>query len=120
MRAILISAITLTLAASPALAKDKPFKKNKLRGAQAQSHCPPGLAKKSPACVPPGLAKKQGLQRGDRYTGDGRILRDYGRFGLPRLDPGQSYYRLGDTIIAVDDDTRRVLDVIAVLSRVSN
>lgn len=121
MRLPLIMTITLALVASPALAKEKSFKNGKSRGAQAAVHCPPGLAKKSPACVPPGQAKKRlGLKRGDRYDGSGRILRNYNRLGLPRLDPGESYYRLGDTVIAVDEDTRLVLDVIGIISRISN
>ena len=41
----LVLAATLTQVAAPALAKNA-------------KHCPPGLAKKSPACVPPGQAKK--------------------------------------------------------------
>jgi hypothetical protein len=42
---ILAAAAALQLSADPALAKNN-------------KGCPPGLAKKSPACVPPGLAKK--------------------------------------------------------------
>ncbi len=42
-----ISAIGFIAAPEPAFAKNK-----------AGKHCPPGLAKKTPACVPPGQAKK--------------------------------------------------------------
>ena len=42
-----------------------------------QKACPPGLAKKDPACVPPGQARK-GWHRGD-YVGD----RDYHRIRYP-------------------------------------
>ena len=47
---ILAATAAFQLSAAPLSAKD--------RG------CPPGLAKKSPACVPPGLAKK-GVQEKD-------------------------------------------------------
>lgn len=94
--------------------------------ATAAGNCPPGLAKKSPACVPPGQAKKSDgvdelrFNRGDIYDGDYPILRDYARYDLPRLDPGERYYRVGDNVIAVDEDTRLVLDIIGIASRLSN
>lgn len=125
MRITLFKTLTLTLTvallAGAAVAKDKPFKKSKPRGAGIAMKCPPGLAKKSPACVPPGQAKKRhGVRRGDRYDGSGSVLRDYRRYDLPRLGHGKSYYRLEDTVIAVNDDTRLVSDVIGIVSRASN
>ena len=74
--------------------------------------CPPGFAKKSPACIPPGQAKKQryrGYRIGDRVTGDYVIIRDPSRYGL---DPDRTYYRIGDSIVLVDRDTREILDFI--------
>ncbi|NNF91465.1 MAG: hypothetical protein HKM96_08770, partial [Boseongicola sp.] len=88
--------------------------------------CPPGLAKKSPACVPPGLAKK-GVKR-DGYTEIRRDDRDryhdrdddyvYGdwRRGdrLPRdryviLDEGDRVIFDGREYIVVDTDNGTVL-----------
>lgn len=72
-------------------------------------HCPPGLAKKNPACVPPGQAKKgvnydrdrddERFDERDRYTdlrvGDRVILE------------GQEYIVVsaGDTVVLRRDDT---------------
>ena len=81
-------------------------------------NCPPGLAKKNPPCIPPGQAKKiYGI--GDRYYNDD-YLTDYDRYryGLPRLPYGQSYYRVGDSLLRVDDETREVLELIEALFRV--
>ena len=83
-------------------------------------HCPPGLAKKNPPCVPPGQAKKS-YRVGDRYY-YGDYLRDYDRrrYNLPRLRDGESYYRVGDSFIRVDDETREVLELIEAFARVLN
>ena len=93
--------------------------------AQAKSkfgHCPPGLAKKDPPCVPPGQAKK-GYRIGDRYDHDydhDDYLSDHDRlrYNLPRLPRGQSYYRVGDSLIRVDTETREILDLMEAFSRV--
>lgn len=87
--------------------------------AQAQSsvgHCPPGLAKKNPPCVPPGQVGKS-YRIGDRYADDGYWIDAYRRqYDLPELPVGESYYRLGDSFLRVDDDTRLVLDLITILA----
>jgi hypothetical protein len=100
-RPVTIAVVSATLAAFAAQA-----------GAQG---CPPGLAKKSPACVPPGLAKKAAPRwdRGDYLRGDYDIVRDRYRYRLPPLGPGEQYYRMGDRILRVDDGTKQILDVIA-------
>lgn len=105
---------------------DKPAKA-KVYNTQVAAKCPPGLAKKSPACVPPGQAKKSKsngdviiYRAGDIYRSDYPVVRDYDRYGLPRLKNGKRYYRVGDNILAVDDNTRLVLDIISVASRLSN
>ncbi len=106
-------------AAVPAHA-DKGKYKNNRHASPAYGHCPPGLAKKNPPCVPPGLAKKRyddHTRYRDHYryrTGD-RIDRDYIILRHPeryRLDPRQTYYRVGDSIYRVDRETRKVLDFV--------
>ncbi|MCP5084427.1 MAG: RcnB family protein [Alphaproteobacteria bacterium] len=83
-------------------------------------HCPPGLAKKNPPCVPPGLAKKR-YRVGDRLPdGDYYYVRDPSRYGLPYLNYNESYYRIGDSYIRVDRDTREVLELIEALGAVLN
>lgn len=82
-------------------------------------NCPPGLAKKSPACVPPGQAKKHYPQYriGDRVTGDYVIVDRPGRYGL---DPNQTYFRIGDNIFRVNRQTAEVLDFIGAASALLN
>ncbi len=82
-------------------------------------NCPPGLAKKAVPCVPPGQAKKHypNYQIGDRITGDYVIIDRPGRYGL---DPGQTYYRVGDTIFRVNKQTREILDFIGAASALLN
>jgi hypothetical protein len=75
-------------------------------GQLAGQSCPPGLARKSPACMPPGQAKKLGL--GDRFQSSwfqaGRIPSWYSSF-YP--DTQDYFYRYDDNgyIYRVDRDT---------------
>lgn len=102
---ILIAAAFAAMAAgSEVMAKDK--------------SCPPGLAKKSPACVPPGQAKKHvyRLDRGDRIDDyDYRWLRYPDDYGLPHLPRGQRYYVVDGNIYRVDQDTYEILDFVRAL-----
>ncbi|PWJ12131.1 excinuclease ABC subunit A [Jannaschia seohaensis] len=82
--------------------------------AQGNGGCPPGLAKKSPACVPPGQAKKAGYAVGDRYEGAwDTVRRD--RYGLPPLAEGEAYVRVGDRILRLDREERIILDVVQLM-----
>ena len=95
--------------------------------AKNKGHCPPGLAKKAVPCVPPGQAKKggrapgyeyireyDGYRAGDRYVWSDRYnrFRDYDRYRLPRLRENETYYRDGHFVLRVDNETRRVIDLI--------
>lgn len=83
-------------------------------------HCPPGLAKKNPPCVPPGQVGKN-YQVGERYGDDGYWDDAYRRqYDLPQLPQGESYYRIGDSFVRVDDDTRLVLELFEVLAGAGN
>lgn len=90
---LMLTAITaLALSPAPSYAKDK--------------GCPPGLAKKSPACVPPGLAKKGAAsdQNGDRSHRDRDRYEDdyvYDRWRRGDRLPGDRYVILaeGDRVI---------------------
>ena len=88
-------------------------------GAQAgPSFCPPGLAKKSPACVPPGQAKKLGYYGvGDVVPGGYVVIADPWRYGL---DPRFSYVRVGDHLLRVDPETRKVINVIGAVAALLN
>lgn len=85
--------------------------------------CPPGLAKKSPACVPPGQAKKDryathdDIRRGDRISDYAyHLIRFPDRYGLDPLRPGVGYYVVDGQILRVREDTYEVLDVIRAIS----
>ncbi|MWD28162.1 excinuclease ABC subunit A [Aquicoccus sp. SCR17] len=102
--------------------------------------CPPGLAKKNNGCNPPGLAKKQrGSDRdydrdhdwdrdhdraddwdhhhdyrvGEVIDRDYIVIRDPGRYGL---DPGRTYYRVGDDVFRVDRDTNEVMEFVGAMA----
>ncbi|WP_413855021.1 excinuclease ABC subunit A [Albidovulum sp.] len=86
--------------------------------------CPPGLAKKSPACVPPGQAQKhrhethERLRRGDSLHDHDHyhLIRHPDRYGLDPLRPGERYYVVDGRILRVDRETYEVLDVIRAVS----
>jgi len=100
----LAAALGLGLAALPAAAAPP-----------GAGNCPPGLAKKSPACVPPGLAKK-GVHIGDRLDRDEVIfIETPGDWGIYR--PG-SYYRTRGMIVRVDPETMEVLELIRAVANV--
>lgn len=79
--------------------------------------CPPGLAKKSPACVPPGLAKKAyGVRIGDHLHDHDHVRIEHpGRYGL---DDDYPYYRIGDRIARVDRETLEILELIDAIANV--
>jgi hypothetical protein len=79
---IAMIAAAVTLASAPADAKDKGAK-----------FCPPGLAKKSPACIPPGQAKK-GNYSSDRDDRD----HDRDRWHSDDDDRDHDRWRRGDRI----------------------
>ncbi|MGO4915105.1 RcnB family protein [Pseudogemmobacter sp. W21_MBD1_M6] len=82
---------------------------------------PPGLAKKHNGCTPPGQAKHR-YHVGERFHDDDTYdhIRDPDRYRLPRLGQNERYYRIGDTFVRIDRDTKVVLDLITAASRVLN
>lgn len=119
------SALLVALVATPVLADNGRGNNNHDRRGHASS-CPPGLAKKSPACIPPGQVNRHG--DGIRYgrgvgdilrVGDYTIIRDLDRYGLQRRDDWR-YYRDNDRIYRVDSDTRKVLAVLNLIDAFSN
>ncbi len=72
--------------------------------------CPPGLAKKTPACVPPGQAKKgitgrEWQGQPERYETGDRISRDR----YERLREGDRIIFDGEEYVVVDTDNGTVL-----------
>lgn len=81
--------------------------------------CPPGLAKKTPACVPPGHAGDFAYHVGDRIDSvdlDRYVLvRDPGRYGL---DPYGTYYRADDYVVQVNRETNEITALIGLAAAV--
>lgn len=80
--------------------------------------CPPGLAKKEPACIPPGLAKKMSPYRvGDTIDAalldEWTLIDDYALYGL---DPAGTYYRSNDYLLQLDPETREVMTILGLVS----
>ena len=117
------------LAATPAQAKpdhSKHAHKNHVPQAHVaqgygQGRCPPGLAKKSPACVPPGQARKQ-FKVGERlpngyngYTPYSQIPYDLRR--RYRLNTRDRYIYRDDHLYRVDPKTMVVRQVLSAILR---
>lgn len=96
--------------------------------ALSQKNCPPGLAKKTPACVPPGQAR-QGVTAeewrnrhapGDYLADDQWIaLRDYDRNiynGLPLLGAGETYAVVDGGVVVLSRTSSTILRLIDLLS----
>lgn len=86
------------------------------------ANCPPGLAKKDPACVPPGQAKK-GLHRevavGDIYDLDDiHIITRPGLYGLGEPPEGNRYAIVDGRLVRVDSETGRLLSIIRLVNAI--
>lgn len=126
------SSLLLALAATPVLADNGKHRNNHHGGNGHASHCPPGLAKKSPACVPPGQARNHRRDHDDDHVihygngvgevlrvGDYTIIRDVDRYGFENRDNWR-YYRDGDRAYRVDTSTNKVLAVLNLIQAFSN
>ena len=80
-------------------------------------HCPPGLAKKSPACVPPGQAKK-GLVVGDHVNLDlVHIITRPGLYGLGEPSAGR-YAIVDGRLLRIDSQTGQILSFIRLVDAI--
>ena len=116
---LLLAGVAALASAAPAYAKPKHAKHHGHHA--AMGHCPPGLAKKSPACVPPGQAKKlynvgQRLPYGfNGYTPYNQIPYDLrNRYDL---DDDYRYIYRDDYLYQVDPTTMIVSQVLQALLR---
>lgn len=78
--------------------------------------CPPGLAKKTPACMPPGQAKRQ-FREGQRVSTNYRHYTPYSDIPLAlrdrhALDDDNRYIYRNNVIYTVDPRTRVVTDIV--------
>ncbi|MDC0737489.1 hypothetical protein N6L24_04315 [Cognatishimia sp. SS12] len=90
----------------------------------AAQHCPPGLAKKNPPCIPPGQAKKHPDYADAPYVeGDLIVVENYARLENPErygLEADETYYRVGDYLYRVDEESAEVLDLVGAIAAVLN
>jgi Ni/Co efflux regulator RcnB len=83
-------------------------------------NCPPGLARRSPACIPPGQVRRHyGTRVGDTLRMGGYLpIQDHDRYGLqPRRD--WDYYRDDNNIYRVDSGTQKILAVLNLINAFS-
>lgn len=73
--------------------------------------CPPGLAKKSPACVPPGQARGGLVGRVVDWR-NVHVVRKPGLYGLAEAPNGQRYAIVDGRLVRIDANTAKVLSVI--------
>lgn len=104
-RTAMLTLMTAAALAMPVVASAKD--KGHGNGAHAAAGCPPGLAKKSPACVPPGLAKKAPVYNDGHYHAGDRdrvIIRDGQHYDDGRVViyndryDNVYHYRIGDRV----------------------
>ncbi|MFU8881863.1 MAG: hypothetical protein ACNA7Q_05800 [Rhodobacterales bacterium] len=114
-----VSAAALILAL-PAMAVADQFSQPRAPQADmilpAAANCPPGLAKKNPPCVPPGQARKSGgdhYRIGDKVPDGFIILRSPSRYGL---DPRYTYYERNGYVVHVDQESRKILNLIGAVA----
>lgn len=87
-------------------------------GPPGPGSCPPGLAKKNPACMPPGQYKK--FYRGDIIPRDIDFRRlDYRDYGLRAPRDGYRYIGIGRDAYLIAEGTRRVIEAINLFDAVT-
>ena len=89
--------------------------------------CPPGLAKKDPACVPPGQVGKSWTPEriyveGDRIRGDYVIIAedDWDNLSLTPIDDDTLYVVIDNQIVRVRESNLIVIEPIRILDNVLN
>lgn len=83
------------------------------------AHCPPGLAKKTPACIPPGQAKK--LYTIGQPLPQVVVFQPVPHDLLVRLQPvpvGYQYVMVDRDVLLVSEASHHVIDAITLLSAV--
>ena len=87
--------------------------------ALVQAPCPPGLAKRDPACIPPGQAKKKRTVVGDIVDrNDVHIITDPGLYGLGATPHGSRYAVVGNRLVRLDSRTGKILSIIRLVDAI--
>lgn len=108
------TAAALALTGAPALA-------------ETVKHCPPGLAKKDPACVPPGQVGKSWTPdrvyiEGDRIRGDYVIIpeAEWEELSLTPIADDTVYVVIDNQIVRVKQSNLVVIEPVRILENVLN
>lgn len=81
-------------------------------------NCPPGLAKKDPACIPPGQAKKR-IGAGTVIDWrDVHVITRPGLYGLTDPPAGQRYAIVDGRLVRVDRDSSKILSIIRLVDAI--
>lgn len=78
--------------------------------------CPPGLAKKEPACIPPGQVDK--IMRTEWDEDRFLPITDYSRYGLDRPGDNWGYYVVDNSIVRVDNRTHEILSIVRLIDAI--
>ena len=97
---------------------------DRFESGRRMNFCPPGLAKKTPACIPPGQAKRM-FNQGQRVPTNFRGLTDFDDLSPQLRDRLPAEFRSDNfdfivrdnTIFVVDPTTRVVRSIIELLTR---
>lgn len=80
-------------------------------------NCPPGLSKKSPACIPPGQAKKWGV--GDIVDWDNiHIVTQPGYYGLSTPPDGDRYAIIDGQLVRVNRESGQILSILRMVEAI--
>lgn len=86
--------------------------------------CPPGLAKKSPACVPPGQAKKAPARQYGNSVGQYvdlnrvHVISHPGRYGLSTPPRGNRYAIVDGRLVRVDAGSGQILSILRIIDAI--
>lgn len=84
------------------------------------ANCPPGLAKKTPACLPPGQAKKLPMLQVGQYLDYDRahLITRPGLYGLNDAPYGNRYAIIDGRLVRVDDSTGKILSILRIIDAI--
>lgn len=124
LTALGLVALTMAIAAPMASAKDHRANHEQRNGnARVVGHCPPGLAKKDPACVPPGQARATRdhyqLRVGDVIDLQHvHIVTRPGLYGLDAPRSSDRYAVVNGRLVRVDESTGKILTIIRLVEAI--
>ena len=85
--------------------------------ALAQTRCPPGPAKKDPACAPPGKARQTAV--GSVIDpGSTHLVSRPGLYGLGEPPRGQRYAIVNGRLVRIDRESGRILSIIRIVDAI--